>query len=365
MKAGLHRVRKTLADGTVRWYVFAWRGKGAPLIHQCDGTAPDFTADLLAKAAAARKREFAEPSDSIAALIRAFRQDDVFRVKIGAGTRREYDRHLHSIETKFGKASIGAFEDKRMRGAIIKWRDTAADTPRTADMRITVLSLLLKWAGDRGMLASNMAAGIATIHRADRADIIWQDADWEKLTAAKTQVVKTKCGKAAGGVPVASPQLLNALRLDACTGLRLGDLLSLQWEEIGERAIVKVTSKRGRRVAIPIFDEVRAILDAIQPDAAKRTGPVLCNSRDAAWTTDGFGTVFQRAKKAAGLTVRIHDLRGTYATFLARKGLTDDEIGRIMGWSPSAVADLRRRYIDENHVISSLIDRLNARAAVN
>lgn len=361
VKAGLHRVKKTLADGTVRWYVFAWRGAGAPCIHQCDGTPPDLTAEIMAKAAAARVREFTEPTDSIAALIRAFRQDDAFRVKIAASTRAEYDRHFRAVETEFGKASMGAFEDRRMRGTIIKWRDKAAATPRTADLRVTVLSLLLKWAVDRGMLSVNLAAGIPTLHRADRADIIWQDADWEKLSAARLPL---KNGKP-GTTPAASPQLMNALRLASVTGLRRGDLLKLRWEDIGAQSIIVMTAKRKRRVLIPVLRDTRALLESIQPDPARRTGVVLLNSRGQPWTNDGFATVFQRAKNAAGVTVRLHDLRGTYATWLARQGLTDDEIGRILGWSPTAVAALRRRYIDENHVISSLVDRLEAKRAVN
>ena len=75
----------------------------------------------------------------------------------------------------------------------------------------------------------------------------------------------------------------------------------------------------------------------------------------------------QKAKaKAPGFNIalRIHDMRGTYATWLARKGLTDQKIGRIIGWSEKQVAEIRRRYVDEEHVAASLVERLQMKKSV-
>ena len=77
--------------------------------------------------------------------------------------------------------------------------------------------------------------------------------------------------------------------------------------------------------------------------------------------------MFQKAKaKAPGFNIalRIHDMRGTYATWLARKGLTDQKIGRIIGWSEKQVAEIRRRYVDEEHVAASLVERLQMKKSV-
>ncbi|WP_255504600.1 hypothetical protein [Novosphingobium sp. EMRT-2] len=56
----------------------------------------------------------------------------------------------------------------------------------------------------------------------------------------------------------------------------------------------------------------------------------------------------------------LHDLRGTYVTFLASKRLTDDEISRIIGWTAKRVSEIRARYVDEARVVISLVERLSA-----
>ena len=112
---------------------------------------------------------------------------------------------------------------------------------------------------------------------------------------------------------------------------------------------------------VPILPELRELLAEI----GDSTGTILKNSRGASWTESGLGSVFQKAKgKAQGFdaSLRLHDLRGTYATWLATKGLTDQEIGRIIAWKETRVAEIRLRYIDEAHVVASLVERLSKRA---
>jgi integrase len=138
------------------------------------------------------------------------------------------------------------------------------------------------------------------------------------------------------------------------TGLRLGDLVRLDWNHVKDKAIVMVTAKRKKRVVIPILPELRALLDSILGE-----GAVLKNSRGKPWTSSGLGSVYQKAK--GDLSVRIHDLRGTYVTWLCTKGLTDEEIHRIIGWSLGRINDMRARYVDEARVVVSLVERLSAK----
>jgi integrase len=69
--------------------------------------------------------------------------------------------------------------------------------------------------------------------------------------------------------------------------------------------------------------------------------------------------VFEKAKPAE-FDRTIHDLRGTYVTWLAVKGLTDEQIARIVGWTARKVSQIRARYVDEARVVISLVDRLTA-----
>lgn len=206
-----------------------------------------------------------------------------------------------------------------------------------------MMATLLGWAMENGMVSVNVAARIRQLHHVNKADLVWEPRHWQSIAA---HWAKEKLNL---------PHLKDALDLARMTGLRLGDLVRLDWSDVGEKAIVLTTRKRGGRAVIPILPELRSHLDARE----HRTGTVLRNSRKKAWTESGLGSVFQKAKPE-GFDRTIHDLRGTYVTFLAMKGLTDEEIARIVGWTAKRVSEIRARYVDEARVIVSLVDRLTA-----
>lgn len=331
---GLHVVKKRLASGIVRWNVYAWRG--GPCIHRQDGGRPIITPAMLSQAMAARAESSGKgPAETFSAIIAAYRASPEFE-RLAESTRRDYRRILDRIDDQFGAAPIAAFEDRRMRREIIEWRDQWRGQPRTADKATVTLATVLGWAVHSALLSVNVAAGINHLHSADKSDQVWEPRHWEALADAPAH-------------------LITALRMASMTGLRLGDLVRLDWSQVGEKAIILTTRKRKGRAVIPVVTELRAFLDGIDG----RAGAVLRNSRGKAWTESGLGTVFQRAKPA-GFDRTIHDLRGTYVTWLATRGLTDDEIARIVGWTSQRIAGVRARYVDEARVIVSLVDRLSA-----
>ncbi len=327
---GLHVIKKPRKDGP-RWYVYAWRG--GPCIHSQDGPRPVIGPELLEKALAERKR--GAPQDTISGLIKAYTASAEY-TGLRPPTRRDYDYSLAKIDMEFGKARLKVFEDRRMRNDIINWRDNWRHQPRTADKVIVMLGILLGWGMLRGLVGINIAHGIPLIYKSDRSDLIWEERHWDAF--------KNK-----------PQQLLDALELDSMTGLRLKDLVSVSWTDVTEKAIILTTSKRNGRAVVPIFPELRTWLDS----RTHREGPLLRNSRGKGWTTSGLESVFQK-HKPKGFDRTIHDIRGTYVTWLAVKGLTDEEIARIVGWTAKRVANIRARYVDEARVIISLIDRLSA-----
>lgn len=328
---GLHVVKKRVKTG-LRWYVYAYRG--GPCVHMQDGARPTITPDILEKAFDA-KRDGA-PTGTISWLASEYRASPEFLDDLADQTRRDYRKSLDRIEEEFGAADLSAFEDRRMRSEIIKWRDQWRSQPRTADKLTVMLGTLLGWALLRGHVSINVAHGIPQIHKADRSDLIWEERHWQAMSEAPAH-------------------LMDALKLASMTGLRLGDLVSLQWEHVKENAIILVTHKRKGRAIIPIFPELRNWLGARRRD----DGPVLLNSRGQGWTESGLGSVFQKAKPA-GFDRTIHDIRGSYVTWLAVKGLTDDEIARIVGWTARRVGEVRARYVDEARVVVEISKRLSA-----
>lgn len=328
---GLHLVRKRRANGLWRHYVYAWRG--GPCIHTQDGSKPVIGPELLAKAMEARRGK--KDGNTFAGLIEAYKAAPEY-TRLGERTKQDYRLWLDRIEEHFGDALLAAFDDQDMRTYVLSWRDQWSGQPRTADKASGTMATLLAWAVDRAILRINVAAGIRKLHKADRADLIWEERHWQAMADAP-------------------PLLMQALRLAALTGLRLGDLVRLDWSHVGPNSIAVDTRKRKARAVVPIHAELRSLLGEI----GRGEGAVLKHSKGGAWTEDGIKTAFHRAKPE-GFDRRIHDLRGTFVTFLCLRDFTDEQIARIVGWGAKRVADVRARYVDEARVVVALAERMKA-----
>lgn len=333
---GLHIVSKIRKSG-LRWYVYAWRG--GPCILQQDGAKPVVDRALLDAQYKAQEAGFGRKGNTIDALIADYEVSPKY-VKLRDQTKRDYRLWLTRISERFGETPIGAFMDWRMRGDVIEWRNQWAAQPRSADKATVMLVTILNWATENGKLERHFCHGIELLHSADKSELIWEDRHW----------------KAVEGVKDFPAHIMTALRLASLTGLRLGDLVHLEWAQVFDKQItVEKTRKRGGRAVIPILPELRALLDGI----GRKEGRVLLNSRSKGWTESGLETVWQR-NKPEGFDRTIHDLRGSYVTFLAMKGLTDEQIARIIGWTAAKIAEIRARYVDEARVVVSLVERLSA-----
>ena len=339
---GLNRVRKRRADGSETVYWYAWKG-GPRLPGKPNST--EFMAAYDA-ALAARK---APASDTLAGLVTLYKSKPEY-LQLGASTRREWTQWLDRIVVQgktrqgvkwgLGDLPMSRLDDTRVRAFIMDWRDQWAASPRTADYGIQVLSRVLGFAVQRGLLSMNRAAGIPHLYDADRADLIWDAADLARFCAA------------------APPPVTQALRLACLTGLRRGDLVKLQWRHVGDLAIEIPTNKSGRKriATIPLLAEAKALLAEIGRRGALQT--VLTNAHGGQW---GVGSLSHRIGHFAGqvkVERSLHDARGTFATRLRMAGLTADEIAGIMGWEVDQVERILARYVDQARVIRALVNKV-------
>ena len=265
-------------------------------------------------------------------------------------TRTQWSYVLDEIVKKWGQIPLSIFDDRRIRAKIIAWRDDAADTPRKADYRIQVLSALLSYGRNLGLLTYNFGEGIPGIYkRGQRAEIIW--------TLNEVTIWQN--------APVPVRDAANLARL---TGLRRSDLIAIPFEAVGTHSIVWRTSKSGKRavVQIPILPRLRDLIEDLkQRNRVDGATTLLVNSHGQPWTANGLTSSFTDAREALGLPPkRLHDFRGTFATELCRAGLTNQEIARIMGWTEAQVDALRRLYVDEEAVVMAIGQRIAAQAAV-
>ncbi len=310
-------IRKRLASGEVATYYYhRITGKR---VHGLPGT-QEFAANLEA----AGRLEAKVPSDSFQALILAFRNSPKFQ-SLRPRTRSDYEKHLAKIEAHFGGIEVEAFEDPRMRREIMTWRDELAKrSARQADYTLAVLRLTLQWACDQGWLTINRAVRTGTLYAADRSENIWSAEEIEAIMRVSDDTLRT------------------AIRLALDTGQRQGDLLALSWTGYDGEAITLRQSKSRRRVYIPCTAELKAMIDRLP----RKATTILTNRRDQPWTADGFRTMFDRAKRKAGVTERtFHDFRGTFVTRAAERQCTPQEIATITGHAISEVEKILDTYM--------------------
>lgn len=322
--SGIHKVK---ARGRV--YHYAWRG--GPRLPGATGS-PEFVA-AYAAAHAARK----QPTKGILReVIFRYRSSPAF-TRLGAHTKRAYEKHLNAIDAKWGDMPLKAVEDPKVRRHFLAWRDSMADTPRTADMAIGVLKRVLAWAKEHVYVTSNEAEPISRLHRADKSDDIWTTDDFAALIA------------------YASDELLWAVQLALHTGLRQSDLIRLAWNHRSGDAFSLRTAKRGKHVTIPITPECDRLLERI----AKR-GPLILTTQRGhrPWTADGLRSTFGKACSDARIARTFHDLRRTAATALLEAGVESAQVATVMGWSEGDVEAMKRKYVSRDAVVAAMLAKL-------
>jgi integrase len=300
---GINSKRKRLADGSWRTYYYAW--KGGPALRGEPGT-PEFVASYNEAVA----RKVTPPHGVLLSLLQGYQATDHFR-SLRDRTREDYVRQIKIIESEFGDFPLSALSDRRTRGVFMAWRDRLAmKSRRQADYAWTVLSIVLAWAMDRGLVAVNPCARGGRLYRGNRVDNIWTADDEAAFMRS------------------APAHLRLPLLLALWTGQRQGDLLRLPWSAYDGTRIRLRQSKTGARVSIKAGAPLKAALDV----AAKRSTIILVNSEGKPWTAAGFRASWRKAQAAAGIVgVTFNDLRGTAVTRLALVGCTEAEIASITG----------------------------------
>lgn len=356
MIEGVHFVRKSLADGSSRWYVYAWRG--GPQVMWADGKKkPKLSRAAINEISfklASRDDDRRPDPATLLSLIRTWRPDDPDRRsspewdRLAATTKKTWGSALNKIEEKWSEAPLAVFNDTRMIAKVVAWRDSRTATPRAADNGVTVFQALLKFGMQHGILNFNVAAGIGKLYiGGERAEIIWTAADLVAFAAAAADVHAD-----------------DAVQLAAVTGLRREDLARLTWPAVGEFAIVKKAAKksRGKRrfATMPRIPELNAVLDRLRERTrAEGVDTVLATSAGRPMTLDTLSKEVAKIAKEAGIVhvddetgerkrKHLHDVRGTFATrLMTTTDLTNREVASIMGWSEEEVDRIRRIYVDD------------------
>lgn len=328
LSTGLHIIRKRVKSGD-RFYVYAYRG--GPCIHVQDGARPSVTPHLLDLAYAERRHK--GKSNTLNQVIDLYRASIAFTEK-AVTTQADYRSWLDRISYRFGALPVRMLANADMRGELIAWRDELSKTPRAADRAIGMMSTLLAWGEDRNLVPANPAKGIKTLHKANRADMIWELPHWFAVAPLPAHITR-------------------AIGLAGMTGLALTDFVSLQWDQVRADSIEGARRKTGGIYTVPLYPALRAFM------GARTKGHVLLNSHGKPWTVSGFKSSWQK-NKPDGFDRTLHDLRGTFATRLMMQGFSDQQLAMILGWAPDRIAAIRARYVDRARVVREMARALSA-----
>lgn len=149
------------------------------------------------------------------------------------------------------------------------------------------------------------------------------------------------------------PVVMTALN----TGMRFSEILGLTWNDMDfERGIISVrNTKNGEPRFIPMNSDLINTLEELKLRANLDSPYVFCNNRGRRRTR--FGAIrnsWARAIKQAGIKdFHFHDLRHTFASHLAMKGVDIMTIMKLLGHKTLAMT-LRYSHLSPNHMRSAV-----------
>jgi len=140
------------------------------------------------------------------------------------------------------------------------------------------------------------------------------------------------------------------------SGLRVGELVGLDWRDIDEElGMVMVRAGKGNKDRLvplgePALDALRAWRRAM-PVAWEPDGPVITNLRGGRLTTRSVEMILQRRLEAAGVSAGItpHGLRHCFATHMLGNGADLRSIQEMLGHASLATTQ-RYTHVSVNHL---------------
>lgn len=189
---------------------------------------------------------------------------------------------------------------------------------KTANRYLAALSVALSYGVDEcGWLNSNPAIKVTKFNEGSSRNRILNSKELEALLAACKQ---SKC-------KALFPVIFLAMR----TGMRLGEILSLNWTDVGlnQNVVFLRDTKSGAPRSVPLSNDAKALLEELT-SPLQREGLVFKGKRFKGRVT--IHKPFYTALKLAGIKdVRIHDLRHLFCTTAATSGASILQIKSITG----------------------------------
>ncbi len=226
---------------------------------------------------------------------------------------------------------------------------------RSQGRALSAVRSSLRWACERGHLTTNPATGIKTPKQEKTLPRHLRPGEIEDLVEAP--------GAQQGSLDDRNRALLEVLY---ATGLRVGELVSLDWYDIDLKArVLRVVGKGGKERMVPFgepaadalaawrrhWNEVRSAADAVPP---KDDDAVFLNHRGGRLSDRSVRRIIDRYSAEAGLAIGVHPhtLRHTFATHLLERGADLRTIQELLGHSSLATTQ-KYTHVDVERLLST------------
>lgn len=282
------------------------------------------------------------PFGSLAWLIdlylgRPDRPNPVFE-KLADITKRDYRKHLKILREEYG--------DKMWSGLTTKWllrlRDKHQSTPRKADYFTTLFRILGKRAIQEGIRQDNPADAVELIYRAAGGYPPWSayELAWFEASAIK-------------------PQIKLSYYLALYTGQREEDVLRMQWNDIKDDTIHAVQEKTGKKVWIPIHNDLAPVL--LEAKKTRKGVFIVTKENGAPYTVEGWRTVWGRERAFCGLNhVKFHGLRKNASIALVEAGCSGELARSITGHETTQTFEIYTAEVRQKILAQQAIEIWNA-----
>lgn len=230
--------------------------------------------------------------------------------RIGEITRTDIERFMRDVAA--GKTAADIKTKKRGRAIVEGGKGTATRT-------VGLLGGIMTFAVNRGMRADNPVRGVKR-YADKKGETFLSSAELAKVGAALTAL------EAEG----ANPSAIAIIRLLAFTGARKSEIAALRWSEVDlARGYLRLgDSKTGAKV-IPIGAPACQVLANV---AAIEGSAFVFPAEKGDSHFQGVEKVWRKAREAAGFpTLRLHDLRHSFASVGLARGDALPVIGAILG----------------------------------
>ena len=214
-------------------------------------------------------------------------------------------------------------EDVRRSDLAALHREVSAKTPIQANRALALLSKMLSLAVAWEMRGDNPAIGIERNAENKRERFL-----------SPTELARLNEALGSHG----SRASANAIRLLLLTGARRGEILGATWSQFDLEAGVwtkpAATTKQKKPHRVPLNAAALALLRELK---ARSASPALFPGRGANAFQGELKRSWASICKAAELEdLRLHDLRHSFASFLASSGLSLPTIGALLGHTQPA-----------------------------